>query len=195
MSEVSVATGTTRARAGRPGGTPRFRGLLLAAAGALLVVTAAGCAEEPDRGVATAQTSSTPNQEVTAAPAGNAGGLDRSLAFVRCMREAGVQVDDPDPNGVWVMKPGDKTDPEFPAASEKCKDLFPQPGGATAISPEQLETMRRYAQCMRDNGVPDFADPGPQGFVTPPKDPAAAERAQKQCAGILGSDPTGPGQG
>jgi len=34
-----------------------------------------------------------------------------------------------------------------------------------AVDPEQG---REFAQCMRDNGIPDFPDPGPDGQVTDP---------------------------
>ena len=35
------------------------------------------------------------------------------------------------------------------------------PNGAT--SADKVEAARAYAQCIRDNGVPDFPDPDPDG--------------------------------
>src|SRR6266542_5175160 len=36
-------------------------------------------------------------------------------------------------------------------------------GGAKAPSTDARQEAVQYAQCMRDNGVPDFPDPGPDG--------------------------------
>ncbi|GIE97201.1 hypothetical protein [Paractinoplanes rishiriensis] len=159
---------------------------------ALLALAACGPAKaEPQ--VATAVTATAPAPSAPAA----AGDKDRALDFVKCMRAEGVQVADPDPQGNWAMQPGDKTDPDFPDAMQKCKALRPdvRPDGSAGLTEEQAATLRRFAQCMRDNGVPDFADPGPNGFDVPPKDAAAAKRAQQTCLPILGADPDGPVSG
>ena len=160
--------------------------LLVIGIGAALL---AGCASDrtgPE--IATAQSA----PPATTAPAK----APSSAGFVKCMRTAGVQVDDAKPGAAWEMKPGDKSDPDFPAAMAKCKGLLPAgTDDGTVIAPERLAKMRQFAQCMRDNGVPDFADPGPEGFATSPKDPAAAERATRTCGKILGIDPDGPVQG
>ncbi|MDR6319064.1 hypothetical protein [Actinoplanes couchii] len=151
----------------------------------------AGCANAADTGpeIATAR-SGPPVTGTSAAATGDA------KAFVTCMRDAGVQVDDAKPGQAWQMKPGDKTDPDFPDAMAECKSLLPAgSGGAPVISEEQLTRMREFAQCMRSNGVPDFADPGPNGFASAPKDAAAAERATRTCGAILGIDPNAPHQG
>src|SRR6266508_5486898 len=36
-------------------------------------------------------------------------------------------------------------------------------GGTTPTRVDPVEAGRLYAQCMRDNGLPDFPDPGPDG--------------------------------
>lgn len=160
--------------------------LLLIFFGAVLVAGCASTSTDPE--VATARSAPVTTTATSAAPS--------SVSFVKCMRAAGVPVDDAKPGAAWEMKPGDKTDPDFPDAMAKCKGLLPAgAGGAPAIAPEQLAKMREYAQCMRDNGVPDFADPGPNGFVTPPKDRAAADRATRTCGKILGIDPDAPVHG
>ncbi|HET8660845.1 MAG TPA: hypothetical protein VFM55_17815 [Micromonosporaceae bacterium] len=181
----------TTARACRPAATRvRYvrREACLATAGLLAAVLAAGCAG-PDRTpeVATARTS----PPVASSPSAPADPRSALLRFVGCMRGAGVDLDDPAPDGRLQLQPGDKTDPEFPKAFQQCKILLPNEGAPAppSFSPEQLEKMRRYAQCIRDNGVPDFADPGPQGFVTAPRDPVAAERAYRICGPIVGADP------
>jgi hypothetical protein len=162
-----------------------------------LVLLAGGCGTEAEPRVATAQPGPSAAAASTAPSAGADAG-DQALRFAECMREAGVDVADPDPEGRIPMRPGDKTDPDFGTAMTRCKPLLPKegsPGQPPEFTPEQLETMRKYAQCMRDNGVPDFADPGPYGFVEPPRDQAAATRAHRACAHINGDDPDGPVQG
>jgi hypothetical protein len=45
------------------------------------------------------------------------------------------------------------------AAVNACKDLQP-PGSLSAErNPEQQSAALKFAQCVRDNGVPDFPDP------------------------------------
>jgi hypothetical protein len=41
-----------------------------------------------------------------------------------------------------------------------------QPGGQ--ITEQELATLRRFAQCMRDHGLPDFPDPNSDGIFTMP---------------------------
>jgi hypothetical protein len=153
-----------------------------------LSLTLAGCAAQDDPQVATAATAPT-----SPAPPEASGSAedDDALRFVRCMRDAGVDVDDPQPDGQIKVKPGDKTDPDFPDAIEACKALLPREGGGpqAGISPDQIETLRRYAVCMRENGVPEFPDPGPAGFTTAPEG-AAVDRANQLCVPVVGLDPS-----
>ena len=64
-----------------------------------------------------------------------------------------------------------------------------QPRGA----PEQQEAALKFAQCMRDNGVPDFPDPAPDGpLIDTNRIPSAAtsggmsilHAAMQKCRGI-----------
>ena len=157
-------------------------------AGAVLLSLPAGCARHEDPQVATAH----PSAAGAVTPADE---RERAVQFARCMREAGVEVDDPDTAGVIKVKPADKTDPDFPGAIERCKNLMPRGAAPSAVanSAEQMEKLLEYARCMRDNGVPDFPDPGPNGFATAPKDQAAADRARAICAPIVGLDPRATG--
>jgi hypothetical protein len=36
-------------------------------------------------------------------------------------------------------------------------------------NPEQRQVLQRYIQCLRDNGMPDMSDPGPQGEIRDPE--------------------------
>ncbi len=85
---------------------------------------------------------------------------DKAVKFTECMRANGVS-DFPDPNasgdfpsfGISVSKA------KWTSAVNACKELQP-PGSLSAhLTPEQLSTAVKFAQCMRANGVPDFPDP------------------------------------
>jgi hypothetical protein len=51
----------------------------------------------------------------------------------------------------------------FQQAISACKDLEPSGFMGHQRSPEQQKVALKFAQCMRDNGVPDFPDPTPNG--------------------------------
>ncbi|MFD7132843.1 hypothetical protein [Streptomyces sp. NPDC059894] len=91
------------------------------------------------------------------------GAEDRQLAFAQCMREKGVpKFPDPDEDGNSIIGKDSGVDPDssaFKKASEACKDLAPQGEGANAGEPLDPAKVARWAQCVRDNGVPAFADP------------------------------------
>jgi hypothetical protein len=109
--------------------------------------------------LATACGSSSSNEPSSSADRGQA------LAFAKCMRENGVP-DFPDPDasgrfrGVGHEAQGD---PKFQAAQEACRDLAPGGEHERLGDPAFVEQMREFSQCMRDNGLPDFPDPDPNG--------------------------------
>jgi hypothetical protein len=113
------------------------------------------------------------------------------------MRAAGVPVQDPAARGNWSTVPRDKVDPDFPAAIDECGDLLVRPenpaGGS--ISEEQFAALRRFAQCLRENGMPGVADPGPDGFETMPDDEAAYASARRVCGRHIALDPDSEPQG
>jgi hypothetical protein len=86
------------------------------------------------------------------------------LAFARCMREHGVDMPDPDADGRMTISasggPANKT--QMDAAQTACKQYLPNGGTPPSMSPEDLEQLRKFAQCMRDHGV-QMADPDPNG--------------------------------
>jgi hypothetical protein len=85
-------------------------------------------------------------------------------AYAQCIRDNGVpDFPDPDANGQLRGPAHEKEgDPKFRAAQEKCRDLAP---GAEheKTDPATVEQMRKFSQCMRDNGLPDFPDPDANG--------------------------------
>lgn len=183
--------------------SPAARATLGAAA---LVLALAGCGgneQEP----AVASAGGTP----AAVASGNAVNeyVDGARKYVACLRAEGVEVTDPDAKGKFEYS-GDpkvfKRDPKFRTAQVKCADLLPpMPDGLEekpALTPEEVEAKGRYARCMRENGVSDFPDPGPDGHWPESNDgkPAwnqaapAAKRAQTACGSIIGT-PASPGAG
>ncbi|MFC0529279.1 hypothetical protein [Phytohabitans kaempferiae] len=171
--------------------------------GLLLALSAAGCAGEGDSGdqVATAG-GRTPEATASAESAGKGDDRDQILAFSRCMRENGVpEFPDPETNGSGgfsLSLPGDTDKEKVDAAQEKCKQHLPDGGEPPKPDPEQVETMREYARCMRENGVPKFPDPSEDGGfqldgdqVGDPQSPAF-KAAEEKCRSIM---PGAPGTG
>jgi hypothetical protein len=92
---------------------------------------------------------------------------EKAVKFAQCMRENGIsQFPDPDASGNLTIDGvvnGSSIDPDSPMwqqAVGACKDLQP-PGftGGGERSAGQQSAALRFAQCMRENGVPDFPDP------------------------------------
>jgi hypothetical protein len=107
------------------------------------------------------------NSAVTSGGNGAASTHGRAVKFAECMRANGVSgFPDPDASGAFTVDEvvnDSGIDPESAAwqqAIDACQDL--QPPGFTGHerSPEQQEAALRFAQCIRDNGVEDFPDPG-----------------------------------
>jgi hypothetical protein len=114
--------------------------------------------------------------------------------FAQCMREHGVDMPDPDPNGGNVKVMTSAGSGQGQAAIQACQAYLPSSVLSTP-DPHQLEQLRQFAQCMREHGV-DMPDPDPnsgglqvrKNGAGSPDDPAfnAAETA---CKGKL------PGKG
>jgi hypothetical protein len=117
---------------------------------------------------------------------------EQGRAYAQCIRDNGVpDFPDPDADGQLRGPAHEKeNDPKFQAAQEKCRDLAP--GGEHQKSdPATVAQMRKFSQCMRDNGLPDYPDPDPDGRVRGPgheqqDDPkfrAAMETCRQQLPG------------
>ncbi len=98
----------------------------------------------------------------------SAGQASQAVSFSRCMRDNGVpDFPDPDASGRLTIDTiantaGIDTDSAaFQQALTACRDL--QPAGFTGEerNDDQQSDVLAFAQCVRDNGVPDFPDPGP----------------------------------
>jgi hypothetical protein len=85
---------------------------------------------------------------------------EKAVKFSECMRAHGVG-DFPDPNAAGAF-PGfgiSVTPTVWTRAVAACKSLQP-PGTLSAkLTPAQESAALRFAQCVREHGVPDFPDP------------------------------------
>jgi hypothetical protein len=109
---------------------------------------------------------------------------DAALAFVKCMREHGVDMPDPSAGGGirLTVRSGNKT--KVDAAQRACQPLLQ--AAAPKLTPEQQTAMQdaalAFARCMREHGV-DMPDPtfGKDGIVI-----------QKRSKGDAGPNPDDP---
>jgi hypothetical protein len=160
--------------------------VMLAAAAVLLT----GCgSEEPDNQVA----SGTGAQAQATTPTSAPPSLSRdemAVKFTQCLREQGLNVPDPEP-GKGPMLKFDRnsgvTQEKVQQAMEACKQFNPQ--GQSGPNPQQEENGRKYAVCMRENGVEKFPDPKPgqRGIMIGPgvADDPDFQKAQDACQSIL----------
>ncbi len=157
-----IVVGCSNAPAGAPAGAPAESGT--GSSGNTIAVTFTAPTDTAPAD--TAPTATAP------ADAGNSGGNttaanhEQAVKFATCMRNNGVpNFPDPDASGELTRDGvinGSSLDPSSAAwqkAIDACKDL--QPAGFTGHkrSPQEQEAALKFAQCIRDNGVPDFPDP------------------------------------
>jgi hypothetical protein len=165
------------------------------AALAMLALIVAGCSNGSTKSGSTAS-----NKSGSTAGNQNATHRDKAVRFAECMRENGVSgFPDPDASGAFTVDEvvnGSGIDPESAAwqqAIGACQDL--QPPGFTGHerTPEQQEAALAFAQCVRDHGVKDFPDPGPDDPLVdtnqiPSSDTAEGmnilNAAMQQCPGL-----------
>jgi hypothetical protein len=137
--------------------------------------------------------------------------------YVKCMRGEGFDLPDPGPKGELdhsALGGNFKTDPKFLAAAKKCSHLMPPVPEELGeklepLTPQQIRWKREYARCMRENGVPSFPDPGPDGHWTdrddtseiPEREADNMFRAGQICEPLIEGrpkgtpDPDAPGNG
>ncbi|MFI5690579.1 hypothetical protein ACIA58_01975 [Kribbella sp. NPDC051586] len=166
-----------------------MRKTILAATALAAAVLITGCgADKPDAQVASGSEgaqSTTP----TSAPA-SLSQDEMAVKFTQCLRENGLNVPDPEP-GKGPMLKFDKnsgiTQEQVQKAMEACREYNPQSQGSA--NPQQAENGRKYAECMRKNGVEKFPDPKPdqRGIMIGPgvADDPDFQKAQDACQSIL----------
>ena len=73
---------------------------------------------------------------------------------------------DPEDGKLSVAVPSDVDRKEMQEAEEACRQYAPDGGERPVPDPEALEQSRQMAKCMRENGVPNFPDPNPDGSLS-----------------------------
>ncbi|GAA2886830.1 hypothetical protein Acy02nite_24190 [Actinoplanes cyaneus] len=142
----------------------RTRAIL--AAGLMLAASMAGCGKPApnDSSVATARSG-----PASANPSASAAGTidpDAPLKFSRCMREQGMTwFPDPSDGKLSIRVPDSVKKEDFDKAQQACRKWAPDGENAPPPSAEDIEKTRQMAKCMRENGVPNFPDPGPKGEI------------------------------
>lgn len=190
--------------------------MVLSAAALALLVAACGGAADANEGVASLNDSSFLDS-VESAPAALTE-EEALLAFTQCLRDNGVDVEDPtvDADGnLRLTRPnspgqaeGQGPGEEFRGAREACSDLL---AGVTLgfqdlDQTELQDQLLEFAVCMRDNGYEQMPDPDLSGFGTPgqggrgvfgeiDRDDPDFQAAQEACEDILAGLPRGPGGG
>lgn len=90
--------------------------------------------------------------------------LDAALAYAQCVRDNGyAEFPDPDAEGGFKFLVEAGGGPRFQAATAACRQLAPEGMRDDGVTPEQLDALIKLSQCVRENGLPDFPDPGPGG--------------------------------
>jgi hypothetical protein len=136
---------------------PRFRIVACTPAVALAAVVAAGCSSASHPG---ALPSPSANDATVALSVGR--------EFAQCARQHG-KPDFPDPaiqEGVLAF-PGATKEDQF-AVQDACGSILQRVPvsmvhQAHAPSPQEMAQLRQFAQCLRENGMPEWPDPKADG--------------------------------
>jgi hypothetical protein len=175
---------------------------LAMAALAMAALIGASCSNAP---AATATSSGNSTAVTPEAGTGTNGGNtsaanhEQAMKFAACMRDNGIrEFPDPDASGAFTVEQVangtsvDTNSAAFKKALSACKNLEPAGFTGQKRSPEQQQAALKFAQCIRDSGVKDFPDPGPNDpLIDTNLIPSAATKggmsilhaAMKKCSG------------
>jgi hypothetical protein len=160
-------------------------GLLLA-----LALAAGACGGGGDKNSGVASLGGNQATSTTSASAGG-GSIQADLAYVRCMRQHGINLPDPkvDAQGNVTQEhpPGlNRDDPKVRAARQACRQYRANGGEAQRPSPQQQQEMLAFARCMRQHGI-NLPDPMPDGSVDMRglnRDDPRFKAAERACPGF-----------
>lgn len=122
----------------------------------------------------------------------SAANAQQAVRFAKCMRDNGVS-DFPDPgasgkftiDGIVNGSSLDLSTPAFKQAMSACKDLEPAGFTGSKRSSQEQHAALKFAKCMRENGLPDFPDPTPNGpLIDTSRIPSAAGRGARSIPGF-----------
>jgi hypothetical protein len=128
----------------------------------------------------------------TPQPTSSLNRFDQMVRYAQCLREQGLQVQDPTGSGDDANYPRfapNQDKGKEDAAAETCKALRP-PQATGSGTDAKNDLVRRLATCMRDHGVENYPDPGPDGLTRVPQevhdDPQYAG-AKEVCDALINS--------
>jgi hypothetical protein len=152
-------------------------GLVLAGS---LALAGCGASGQSQDGVASANGQ---GDAKPAATASSSGGSEDLTRWTKCLRDNGVDVQDPDPTTGAIRMPGNGDAPTLQAAMEKCKQYNSGASGATGADPndpQQQQYRLQFAKCMRDKGI-DWSDPVPGQPLNAPQMTPQLKAAMDTC--------------
>lgn len=154
---------------------------------ALSAFALTGCSQGADPEVATVQAGK---------PTLAAQGADRARQaqqYIDCMRSHGVaMLDELTSEGMPQVDKDRTTFQKVAAGMDACKASMPKASDAPRPAAADVETMRRYAVCLRSQGLSDYPDPDPETGQPPLTDELARRlkqdprlpAAEAACAGV-----------
>lgn len=166
----------------------KFSHIVVIAAAASLLAGCGGSISSPPGG-----------QGPSTASTQDAAALAHQVA--QCIRDHGVP-GFPDlvqtAGGGWDVPSGTPLPPA--AAQEACKSLSDQlPGGSSGHKPEppkvtaeQMDAWRKWSQCVRQQSIPDWPDPNPDGTFTLPSRLANDNSIPEKVFGLTACTPLRP---
>lgn len=93
--------------------------------------------------------------------------VEEQVEYAQCIRANGyAEFPDPGPDGRMMVRITERVAAEqFRAAQGACTDKLPSQMAAmnAPMTPERLEGLVKFAECVRAAGLSDFPDPTPQG--------------------------------
>lgn len=124
--------------------------------------------------------------------------IEEIVEYAQCIRANGyAEFPDPGPDGrlqISITTP--VAGEQFRAAQSACTDKLPSSMAAAnaPMTPERLDGLVKFAECMREDGIANFPDPTPQGAfeISDPTLGLATpqvQRAMQQCresTGVVG---------
>jgi hypothetical protein len=173
----------------------RLQQALAGAAALFIVLALAACGGGGDSGGVASLDGSSGSDAGATTTTSSEDPQDAALAFVKCMREHGVDMPDPTADGGIELRATPGNSAKIEKAQKACQPLLEK--AAPKLSEEQQTAMQdaalAFAKCMRAHGV-DMPDPtfGKGGIVMQKKsragfnpDDPQFKAAQKACQPIV----------
>jgi hypothetical protein len=122
--------------------------------------------------------------------------VEKLVKYAQCIRANGYpQFPDPGPDGRMQLRLDPKNGAQFEAAQRACKDQLPRGLAAMnqEMTPERLQAMLGFAQCMRGKGLSEFPDPSSTGVfeIASPTLDLSTPQAQQAAKACMASNPIG----